>query len=57
MADFQFVPCPQCQRQFMLGDEFFRIPDAYACCPYCKTEFRVGVAAEKAQPTSEPRPL
>jgi hypothetical protein len=48
MADFADVPCPRCQRVFMVGEEFFRLPDAYCHCPYCATEFRVGVAANQA---------
>jgi hypothetical protein len=48
MADFSYVACPQCQHQFMVGVEFFRIPDAYCHCPYCHHEFPVGVAAQRA---------
>lgn len=46
MADFDYVPCPKCKGQFMVGVEFFRLPNAYCHCPYCGTEFRVGVAAK-----------
>ncbi len=46
MADFDYVPCPQCKGKFMVGVEFFRIPTAYCHCPYCATEFKVGVAAK-----------
>ena len=46
MADFAYVACPKCQKQFMVGVEFFRIADAYCHCPYCHNEFPVGVAAE-----------
>lgn len=46
MADFEYVPCPKCKGQFMVGVEFFRIPTAYCHCPYCGTEFKVGVAAK-----------
>jgi hypothetical protein len=48
MADFAYVACPQCQQQFMVGVEFFRIADAYCHCPYCHNEFPVGVAAQRA---------
>jgi len=48
MADFDYVLCPHCQGKFMVGEEFFRLPEAYCHCPYCGTEFRVGVAATKA---------
>jgi hypothetical protein len=45
MADFAYVPCPKCKKEFMVGEEFFRLPQAYCHCPYCANEFRVGVAA------------
>ena len=45
MADFAYVPCPQCKKEFMVGEEFFRLPEAYCHCPYCGNEFPVGVAA------------
>jgi len=45
MADFAYVPCPSCKKEFMVGNEFFRLPQAFCHCPYCATEFRVGVAA------------
>jgi hypothetical protein len=48
MADFQYVTCQKCQQRFMVGVEFFRLPDAYCCCPYCHHEFPVGVAAQRA---------
>lgn len=48
MADFEYVPCPKCKGQFMAGAEFFRLPNAYCHCPYCGTEFKVGVAAKAA---------
>ncbi|HLY65087.1 MAG TPA: hypothetical protein VKU60_06110 [Chloroflexota bacterium] len=47
MADFSYVPCPQCKKEFMVGEEFFRIPEAYCHCPFCAHEFKVGVAAQK----------
>jgi hypothetical protein len=52
MADFADVACPQCHQVFMVGEEFFRLPEAYCHCPYCATEFRVGVAA--GQPPEHP---
>lgn len=57
MSDFAYVPCPNCRRKFMVGQEFFRIPEAYCVCPYCQTEFRVGVAAQAAggDPVRSPR--
>jgi PHP family Zn ribbon phosphoesterase len=56
MADFEYTPCPKCKGKFMLGTEFFRIPNAYAHCPYCGTEFKVGVAAKaEAEKESNPR--
>ena len=51
--DFDYVACPKCQKKFMAGKEFFRIPDAYCHCPYCATEFRVGVAAQAQQGKAE----
>ncbi len=50
MADFAYVPCPNCRREFMVGEEFFRIAEAYCQCPYCAFEFRVGAAAEQRPP-------
>ena len=55
MADFDYVPCPQCKGKFMLGTEFFRIPTAYAHCPYCGTEFKVG-AAKAAEEGGQKQP-
>ncbi len=49
MADFDYVPCPRCREKFMVGEEFFRLADAYCHCPYCAVEFRVGVAAGEPQ--------
>jgi hypothetical protein len=49
MADFDYVPCPKCRGTFMVGEEFFRLPEAYCHCPYCGEEFRVGVAADLAR--------
>ncbi|HZT06030.1 MAG TPA: hypothetical protein VFC51_03300 [Chloroflexota bacterium] len=49
MADFAYVPCPKCREQFMVGVEFFRIPDAYCHCPFCHHEFTVGVAAQRRE--------
>ncbi len=49
MADFDYVPCPKCRGTFMVGEEFFRLPQAYCHCPYCREEFRVGVAADLAR--------
>jgi ribosomal protein S27E len=46
MADFSYVPCPKCKKEFMVGEEFFRIPEAYCHCPFCGNEFKVGVAAQ-----------
>ncbi len=48
MADFEYVPCPKCDKKFMVGEEFFRLPEAYCHCPYCGNEFKVGVAAGEA---------
>jgi len=28
MADFEYVPCPKCEKKFMVGEEFFRLPEA-----------------------------
>jgi hypothetical protein len=56
MADFSYVPCPSCKREFMAGIEFFRIPHAYCHCPYCATEFRVGAAAGEAAPAGKKEP-
>jgi len=41
VADFAYVPCPACKQQFMVGEEFFRIPEAYCHCPFCAHEFKV----------------
>jgi hypothetical protein len=51
MADFEYVSCPKCQKKFMVGEEFFRLAEAYCHCPYCANEFKVGAAAGDA-----PRP-
>ncbi len=48
MADFEYVPCPKCEKKFMVGEEFFRLPEAFCHCPYCGNEFKVGVAAGDA---------
>jgi len=34
MADFAYVPCPSCKKEFMVGNEFFRLPQAFCHCPY-----------------------
>lgn len=47
MADFQYVNCQKCEQRFMVGVEFFRLPEAYCHCPYCHHEFPVGVAAQR----------
>lgn len=52
MADFKYVPCPVCKGEFMVGEEFFRLPEAYCHCPYCAHEFPVGVAASAQQAAS-----
>ena len=56
MADFDYVPCPRCREKFMVGEEFFRLADAYCHCPYCAVEFRVGVAAGEPQRGKTKRP-
>lgn len=52
MPDTKYVTCPSCDREFIVGDEFYRLPEAYCCCPFCHTEFRVGVAANQEQQSS-----
>jgi len=56
MADFAYVPCPQCKQQFMVGLELFGIPDAYCVCPFCHHEFTVGVAAGQTPAPGRPVP-
>ena len=57
MADFEYVACPKCHEKFMVGEEFFRLPQAYCHCPYCGNEFPVGIAAGEANKASLNVPL
>lgn len=41
MAGGSYVECPACRDRFLVGDEFFVLPEAACHCPYCHTEFQV----------------
>ena len=55
LADFEYVSCPKCHDKFMVGEEFFRLPQAYCHCPFCGNEFPVGVAAGETIEKSDKR--
>jgi uncharacterized Zn-finger protein len=41
MASHKYVECPQCAGRFLVGEEFFVLPEARCHCPYCHTDFSV----------------
>jgi len=40
MADYEYVSCPKCRDKFMVGEEFFRLPQAYCIVPSAAMNFR-----------------
>lgn len=57
MARGKYVNCPACTRQFLIGEEFFALPEAKCHCPFCHAEFSVSGTPPAADPRAATKPI